>query len=234
MPPMSSRQPEELVAIFSEQNRQKIIEAVLEGQTQPRFAALVSTEDVVANDYLLLPASYVGLNRVDIFLGSDVQWVDLNKIANVFQGNKLGKYPKGNIPVIQGRDLTVPGLQMNDLEKKDVPQDLPKPVYSQAGDILIQRIGQSPRAFLVEEELAGINLNDTVYIIRFHEDDRLRSRYLVEFLNSSAGQAQLLSTNIGGAVIPTLRLTGLRKLKVAIPNRAVVELIRTFMTSNRF
>ena len=79
---------------------------------------------------------------------------------------------------------------------------------------------------MVEEELAGINLNDTVYIIRFHEDDRLRSRYLVEFLNSSAGQAQLLSTNIGGAVIPTLRLTGLRKLKVAIPNRAVVELIK--------
>ena len=95
MPPMSSRQPEELVTVLSEQNRQKIIEAVLEGQTQPRFAALVSTEDVVANDYLFLPASYVGLNRVDIFLGSDVQWVDyLIRLPMFFRETNWGNIQK--------------------------------------------------------------------------------------------------------------------------------------------
>jgi type I restriction enzyme M protein len=206
------------------QNRQKILDAYKNLKIQNQFSAVVKLEDVATHDFTLLPARYVGLSDVDISLGSDVRWLALNELATVFKGTSLGRHSGGSVPVIQGRDLSVPYLAIDQLEKKHVPEDLRRAVYLQAGDVLLQRIGQRPQAFLVEEELSGVLVSDTVYVIRFKEDNRPRARYIVEFLNSTPGQAQLASA-IAGAVVPTLRLTSLREISVPIPNQAVVELV---------
>jgi hypothetical protein len=159
-------------------------------------------------------------------MGGNFRWNELSKIADVFQGTRLGRQPRGTgaTPAMQGRDLSITDLTVNDLAMVSVPSDLPNPVYSEVGDILIQRIGQRPHAFLVEDELKGVLVKDTVYVVRLHHKDPLTAQYLIEFLNSDIGQA-LLSTLVGGAVIPTLRLTDLRRLRLPIPEKAVIELI---------
>jgi type I restriction enzyme M protein len=211
--------------VISENGLRKIVHVFRTGTIHRKFSALAMLHEIASNDYILIPAQYVGLDEVDVFLGSDVQFVELNQIATVLPGTKLGQLKEGATPVIQGRDLTVPFLSVDDLTKKDIPQNLTKLSFSQAGDILIQRIGQTPRALLVEENLAGVLVSDTVYIVRPNQNDWLRGRYLVEFLNSNAGQAKL-SAYIRGAVIPTLSIAKFRNLKVPIPNQSIMELIR--------
>jgi type I restriction-modification system DNA methylase subunit len=206
-------------------NQPDIVEAYRNLLSKRKFSALVSIQEVSSKDYVLLPSIYVGLAELDVFLGSDVLWVKLGQIASVMPGTKLGHLAEGILPVIQGRDLTVTSLTIEDLSRKDIPPELGKAVYAQEGDVLIQRIGQSPQSILVTKELSGIITADTVYVIRFNERDDLRSRYIVEFLNSASGQAKL-STAIGGAVIPTLRLSSLRNLEIPIPNQSVMELIK--------
>lgn len=208
----------------------KIIDTYRKLISQRKFSALVSTQEVSSKEYVLLPSIYVGLEELDIFLGSDVQRITLGQIASVMPGTNLGSLPKGNIPVLQGRDLNVSSLSIEDLSKKEVPPSPTKTVRAQVGDILIQRIGQKPQSLLVAEELDGVIVANTAYVIRFIERDDLRSRYLVEFLNSAAGQAKL-SSAIGGAVIPTLRLSGLRELETPIPNQLVMELIKDLYTT---
>ena len=159
-------------------------------------------------------------------MGGDFEWLELGEVAEIFQGVRLGRQSgdAGVTPGIRGRDLSVAGLTVDDLAKVDVSSDLSNPVYSEVGDILIQRIGQNPKVLLVEDDLKGVLIRDTVYVIRFREKDPSSARYLVEFLNSDVGQS-LLSTSVGGAVIPTLRLTDLRRLRIPVPRKAVIELI---------
>jgi type I restriction-modification system DNA methylase subunit len=215
---------EERRRILTPENQAKIIGAVMNSEDLPRFAATISIQEVTANDFVLLPARYIGIEEVEVVLGSDVEWVELALIANVLKGTKLGQYAEGNVPVLQGRDLSVLGLQVDDLEKKDVPSSQTNVVRSQVGDLLVQRIGQKPQAFLVEDDLAGVIVTDTVYVVRFHEDNRPRARYIVEFLNSDIGQAKM-TVSIAGAVVPTLRVTGLRGLRIPLPNQAVIDLV---------
>jgi type I restriction enzyme M protein len=210
---------------ISSTNRQRIVDAVRTFQDTARFAAVVGVEDVAANEFLLLPEQYVKPDEAELFLGEDTQYIELGKIANVLAGTRIGTVPEGSTPIIQGRDLTSRSLSVDELEKKNLPRDLRNPVYSQAGDILVQRIGRKPQAYLVEEDLAGILIGSTAYVVRFLEDDRQRARYIVEFLNSDAGQAELTIKSIGGAVVKTQRVTRLRRVRVPIPNQSVIELI---------
>lgn len=205
-------------------SRLKILEAYNNFQARDQFSEIVSLEEVKAQDFNLLPARYVRIGEVKVSLGSDVEWVSLGELSSVFRGIPLGRHESGSVPIIQGRDLSVPYLSIDQLEKKDVPDELPRAVYSQAGDVLLQRLGQRPQAFLVDDELSGVLVSDTVYVIRFAHEDRPRARYLVEFLNSSPGQAQL-TVAIRGAVVPTIGLSILRKVNVPIPNESVIELV---------
>jgi len=211
---------------ISDHNRRRIVEAIKRQQEQDRFVVIATLEEIKANDYVLMPASYTNLIGIGNFMGGNFEWIELDKVADVLQGTRLGRQVSdaGATPVIQGRDLSVGNLSVDDLSMADVPGDLSNPVYTENGDILIQRIGQRPRAYLVEDELKGVLARDTVYVIRLHEKDPSVTRYLVEFLNSDIGQA-LLSTGVGGAVIPTMRLTDLRRLRLPIPDKVVIELI---------
>lgn len=209
--------------VIGEQNRRRIVEVVRNQEEQHRFATVVPLGKIAANDYTLMPASYIDLIGICNFMGGNFRWMEIGKEADVFQGMRF-KVRDGVTPVIQGRDLSVDDLTLDDLTLVDVPSDLSDPVYTEAGDILIQRIGQNPKVYLVEQELQGALVKDTVYVIRFHDKAPVITRYLVEFLNSDIGQA-LLSTGVGGAVVPTMRLTDLRRLRVPIPDKLAVDLV---------
>lgn len=211
---------------ISPQQRQKIVQAVQERGERPRFSAIVSAAQIASNDGLLVPARYIDLAGLDHFLGGAVQWRELVELAEVIQGSRLGRaiQTEGNTAIIRGRDLSTPGISEEELARVEVNEEIRNPVYSECGDVLVQRIGLSPRARLVEEELAGVLVSDTVYVVRLHKDLRHLGRYLVEFLNSNAGQA-LFSTRVGGVGAPTLTMRDLRHLRVPIPEPVVVSLV---------
>lgn len=211
----------------NETQRQRIVQVVRERSETPRFAVLATLEEIAANDHMLAPARYVDLVGLDNFLGGTAKLIPLAEMADVLLGARLGRSvgPEGSIPVIRGRDLANPGLTVDDLGRTDHPADKHRRSnYAQADDILVQRIGHSPATHLVEEELAGILIGDTVYIIRSHEQYRPLARYLAEFLSSDIGRA-LLAAQATGASVPTIVLRDLRRLKIPIPDRVVLDLI---------
>lgn len=211
--------------IIGKENQQKIIKTFRNKAVEPKFSSIVAYDEIARNEYQLIPTNYVGTDEVNIFLGTDVEDIKIDQIGIVRQGTKLARGKGVNAPIIQGRDLSNPFLLVGNLTRKDIPANISEDYISRIGDILIQRIGETPKAILVEEDLSGIAISDTVYIIRPTEVDSLRDRYIVEYINSDVGQAQLLS-GLRRQVIPTLNITVLRNFKVPIPNQSIIEFIK--------
>lgn len=180
--------------IITEQNRTTIVEALKKNVDQPQFCKSVTIQEIGADGYRLVPAKYVGVNDIEIFLGKDVQWVQLYSIANIKQGISLRHSIKGKNPIIQGRDLAASRLSIDDLERKYISSKSSKEYLSQNGDILIQRIGQRPKILLIEKSLTNLIVSDTVYIIRLYKPDPLLARYLIDFFNSDAGQSLIAAS----------------------------------------
>lgn len=215
---------ERLTKRISEQQRKRIVDAVLERHELPRFSTLIPKDEVRRYGYELVPERYIDIVGRDTFMGGQVQWSRLGDLGHVIQGSSLKGSPKpeGHAPVIQGRDVSAPRLVRDDLAKVDVDGS-GNLVYSEENDILVQRIGQRPRTYLVGEELAGVLVKNTVYVVRLHERSETLARYLVDFLNSNPGQA-LLSLIVRGAATPTLGLGDLRELSVPVPDDDVIAL----------
>ncbi|HEV7643185.1 MAG TPA: N-6 DNA methylase [Pyrinomonadaceae bacterium] len=205
-------------------HRERIVNAFWNTEERDGFAVFSTIEKIELNNYKLIPESYLNPENLEVSFGGGLEWFDLGNDATIILGTKLGSRSMGNTPIIQGRDLTLSGLGVDDLEKKELSKEPSRIIRSQVGDILVQRIGQRPRFFLVEENLAGIIISDTVFVIRPRRSEHSRSRYLLEFFNSNAGQAKL-NNAISGAVIPTLSISKLRTLKIPLPDPSVFSLL---------
>ena len=204
----------------------KIADVVESKRESPRFAALVKTDEIEAMDCNLSPARYVDFLGAGEFLGGTVEWQRLEQIADVQGGTRLGKYirTEGDEPIIRGRDIDTQGVKLSELKTVDIPEDLKNPRYARSGDLLIQRIGSTPKACLATEDINDVLVSDTVYLVRLGNDSHRLASYLVEFLNSSPGQA-LLQMDLKQSTIPTLSLKALRKLNVPIPEDSVISLL---------
>src|SRR5215510_6101840 len=138
------------------------------------------------------------------------------------RGNKSIIKGEGDTPIIQGRDLSSLSLAIEDLEHIRIIGDLQAEVYSQQGDILIQRIGGRPRAYLVEENLKGILVWNTVYVIRLNQDYQYLRHFLIEYLNSPVWHDYLNIVRPVGAGAPTLSMTLLKGVNVPVPPQDTV------------
>lgn len=210
--------------ILGESNRQKILKALRDRREQKRFSHVASLKEIEENGYSLIPAKYLPVFDMRSFLGGDFTAQKLSAIADILPGSRFSERIKGDLPVIQGRNLTSANLKLDDLERISIAQQKGKSVSVQAGDVLIQRIGNHPSAFLVPAELDGVIATDTVHIIRLDGDHREYALYLTQFLNSESGRIYL-STVLRGAVIPSLNLSQLRNLEIPLPKQAVTSLL---------
>jgi type I restriction enzyme M protein len=211
--------------LISEQQRQKIVGAVLQTREVPRFSVIIPIDRIGHTKYQLAPSRYVDIIGQDTFMGGSVRWMSLFEVGEIILGTRSRRRvsAQGNTPVIQGRNLSAPRIILDELEKVDL-DDSSEPVYTETNDILIQRVGQRPRAYLVTEDLAGVLVRDSVHVVRLGERDGGLPRYVVDFLNSDPGQA-LLSLIIRGVGAPTLSPRNLRELSIPVPDDVVVRLI---------
>jgi type I restriction enzyme M protein len=163
--------------------------------------------------------------RPSIYLGKPPLGERLDRIAEVLQSRgrpTSTSPPTEEVPILQGRDLGARGLTVDELDRG--PAYLSGPVFVVEGDVVLQRIGQKPKAMLAGRALVGVLASDTVFVIRLRDEHRSKGAYLTGFLNSPAGQKQMDSSR-PHAVIPTLSLRVVRGLRVPLPDPRLTELL---------
>ncbi len=179
------------------------------------YSKSVSIDEVASNGYNLRPGTY--------FVKSQ-SGERLDRIAEILQSRvrQDSSSDSPEIPVIQGRDLGVRNLTPDDLARWQ-PSDLSRAIFVQEGDVLIQRIGDRPKAALANAALDRTLASDTVFIIRLRSEHRARGPYLVGFLNSPAGQKRLASVRTS-SVIPSLSIKNVRGLRVPLSDPSLLGL----------
>lgn len=185
------------------------------------FSVVKSLEELAKVDYDLNPASHFGTGQTPVNLGPNLVMKRIDAIASVFRGKELGGLPAGNTPILQGRDLPMRKIYVEDLKRRDVSA-VKKVLKAAHGDILVQRIGESPCCYFVEPELADVAVSGTAYVIRLRQPDELTARFIVQFLNSSAGRERLRPMPGSGA--PTLTMSRLRAAEIPFVDESVMRL----------
>lgn len=184
----------------------------------------VNYEKLKNNNYCLVPNEYLMVKPSRATHLSE-RWVRLDDVADVYQGTTLSKVGDGGDPVIRGRDLRTDELDIDVLAKKDLSNHS-KPIRrTKANDILLQRIGENPAAYLVKENEQGIAVEDTVFIIRFENIEADEIDIICQFINSDQVSSRISNAR-NYSVIPTQTLTSIRALEVPIAEKKIIDLVR--------
>ena len=205
---------------FKAVDYEKIVQVVHGFREIAQFSKVVALAEIAEQGYRLLGQSGFAKSR------SAQKGERLDQIADIFQGARRSTMEGREMPVIQGRDLGVRRLAKEDLARAPAPDDPLRTVLVEPGDILLQRIGQNPKAMLAGEDLAGVLVGDTVYVIRLHDKYRPQGAYLVSYLSSPAGRERLMFSS-RQAVIPTLSLRTLRAFRVPLLQPRALELLES-------
>ena len=192
--------------------------------TPPEDSIDITYSTITENQYRLIPEEYISVpNSTNPNLSGE--WARIGDIADVFQGTSLSRIEAGDQPVIRGKDLRTNQIDLDKLQKKDL-DNFAKPIrYARKGDILLQRIGASPAAYLVREREHGCAVADTVYIIRGTDMEMEKLDFICQFLNSDQ-VASRISNARGYSVIPTQTLKSIRELEVPIANQKILDLVK--------
>lgn len=202
---------------FKFEHLAKIPEIVAGFRGQDGYTRSVLVDEVASHGFSLKPGTY---------LIKSPAGERLDRIAEVLQ-SRIQRAPTSDapdIPVVQGRDLGVRRLAEEDLARWPKPSDLSRAVFVRPGDILLQRIGDRPKAAIATNALDGTLASDTVFVIRLREEHLDIGPFLVGFLNSPEGQRRLANARTS-AVIATLNLRVLRALRVPLPDAKLLDLL---------
>jgi type I restriction-modification system DNA methylase subunit len=188
------------------------------------IAKEVEASEIAANNFSLVPDQYLNQQISGINLKLSKIWKPLGEIAEILRGASFSKLNSGRDPIIQGRDLRVEKLKLNDLECKDL-SEYEKPIrLTQAFDILLQRIGENPAAYFVTTE-EGYAVADTVFIIRFKDSDPAVINFISQFINSDEGSRRIKEAN-SYSVVQTQSLKAIKEIEVPVPDIRVVNLVQ--------
>jgi type I restriction-modification system DNA methylase subunit len=205
------------------ENQARILSALHSPDPQPGFSTINTVKELAERDYSLVPMHYLLEGRVPVNLGESTVMVRIDEVAQIFRGPALGGLPPGEEPILQGRDLPVRHIYKDELELKELPADRASLVTAQLSDILVQRIGGSPKSYYVHQHLVGIPVSDSAYVVRLNEPRELVARFIVQYLNSDTGQ-QRLAARVGGSFGNTLTKSSLSEVEIPFPDEEVMNL----------
>jgi hypothetical protein len=189
------------------------------------FSCLADGADVAANDYSLLPASYVTLVEMERFMGGKGLRLPLSEIAEVLAGHPAKFTEGGAEPVVKAVDLRDRAVDLDELDRVSVEGDRNRLVVCRPGDVLLQGVARRPAAVEALQELAGAIVDRSIVVLRPREGWLHLSGYLEEFLNSDLGQSLLSSrmSSLRGDI--AVRPAELRRLQVPVPAAPVIQFI---------
>jgi tRNA1(Val) A37 N6-methylase TrmN6 len=196
------------------------IHAAVTAEPIKGFSAVKRMEDLAKANYVLTPATHVDTGESPVTLGPSAVMKRIESVAQVLQGPALGGLPPGSVPILRGRNLRLRHIREEALVRKDTSTQ-PKLLKTVLGDILVQRLGKSPCAYYVGQDLANIAVSNTVYVVRLHQANELTARFIVQFLNSSTGR-QRLRPNAG--TVPTLSKSALGAVEIPIADESIMRL----------
>ncbi|GBO53054.1 type I restriction-modification system, DNA-methyltransferase subunit M [Pseudanabaena sp. lw0831] len=188
------------------------------------IAKEVGVSEIAANNFSLIPDQYLNQHISGINLRLSKIWKPLGEIAEILRGSSFSKLKSGCDPIIQGRDLRVEKLKLNDLECKDLSEYINPIQRTQAFDILLQRIGEKPAAYFVTTE-EGYAVADTVFIIRFKDTEPAMINFISQFINSEEG-AEKIKEATSYMAVQTKSLKIIKEIKVPVPDIRVVDLVQ--------
>lgn len=147
-------------------------------------------------------------------LGDSVKLGEICDIISGFRYSRTSVKGKSGIPIIRGRDLRNPNISSDEVDRFKIDDEIRDRFKTQPGDILIQKIGESPANVVVTEALEGAVVGDTVIIIRPKKPD-VQPESISQFLNSSAAQ-RIIRARQAATIIPNLNISVLREIPIPI------------------
>ncbi len=209
--------------VLSSQNINEITKRVIRVD-DGSVAKNVDSAIIKENDYSLVPDQYMDQDVAGVNLSLSKIWKPLGEIAEILRGGSFSNLEDGGEPVIQGRDIRVEKLNINELDCKQLA-DFRKPIRrTQAYDILLQRIGDKPAAYFVTTE-EGIAVSDTVFILRFNDLEPKIIDFICQFINSEEGSKRI-SDSSSYSVVQTQSIKSIKEIKVPVPDRKIVALVK--------
>ena len=203
---------------------QEILVRVLDGEDKENCRD-VSHAEINEYEFSLDPNSYLGIGQSDLNRSLAKRWNKIDDIAFVSQGSRLAKIPEGEDPIIQGRNIRAESLDIENLERRNLAEAKGKVQRTQVFDVLLQRIGATPAAYLVRETEVGLAVSDTVFIIRFKDLSVEVVEFIVQYINSEE-VGKRISNARSYSVVPTQTLKSIKALEVPIPEKDILETVR--------
>lgn len=199
------------------QINQRMICERMESKSNKNGATDVTAARLSKFNYRLIPDQYIEHIQGDRNAVSE-RWEKIGNLAEIIQGSSLSKVQKGSVPVIRGQDLRTHKIDKANLFNRDLSSLSRPAVTCTTNDILLQRIGKNPAAYLVSEDEAGLAVENTVFILRFNTLSREHISFICDFLNSDQVSDRLSNTR-SYSVIATHTKKSIGSLEVPVPDQ---------------
>ena len=154
---------------------------------------------------------YLSAERVAVKFGNYKLLGEL--VSKIVNGAEIRVYYDEGVPYLRVSDIKPFFIELSDVKlvhKTSVPK---KDTELKVGDVLLSRSGSIGIAAITTEDLKGSIISS--HIIRLEPSGKINPYFLVAFLNSDIGKAQLLRRN-NGAVVPEINQPALRSVIVPI------------------
>lgn len=214
------------IASLPEDSIKRIIEAYEGNDDVEGFVKSVNSEEIRKQDSILLPEQYVKdtvykidggtVIKIDAEKWNLTKTVKLSEIAEIYRGfNAVSgdEAHNGKYEFIKISDLSNQEVDFSKLAKGNVKENSKVEKYQiQKGDILLSVRGTTDKLALITEDRPYTLLTQNLVGIR-PKKEKVDSRWLLEYLLSPLGLAELASIRVG-TTIAQLPMKGLATVKV--------------------
>ena len=210
---------------LAEESLRKIIEAYEGNDDAEGFVKSVDSDEIRKQDSILLPEQYVKdtvykiddmVIEIDAAKWTEAGTVKLADIAEIYRGfNAISsdEAADGKYAFIKISDLNNQGVEFSKLAKGNVKENTKVENYQiQKGDILLSARGTTDKLARIKEDRPHTLVTQNLVGIR-PKKGKVDSRWLLEYLSSPLGLAELASIRVG-TTIAQLPMKGLATVKV--------------------
>ncbi|SFE94474.1 N-6 DNA methylase [Trichococcus pasteurii] len=211
---------------LAEESLRKIIEAYEGNDDAEGFVKSVDSDEIRKQDSILLPEQYVKdtvykidddmVIEIDAAKWTEADTVKLADIAEIYRGfNAISsdEAADGKYAFIKISDLNNQEVEFSKLAKGNVKENTKVENYQiQKGDILLSARGTTDKFARITEDRAHTLVTQNLVGIR-PKKNMVDSRWLLEYLTSPLGLAELASIRVG-TTIAQLPMKGLATVKV--------------------
>ena len=217
---------------LAEESLRKIIEAYEGNDDAEGFVKSVDSDEIRKQDSILLPEQYVKdtvykiddmVIEIDAAKWTEAGTVKLADIAEIYRGfNAISsdEAADGKYAFIKISDLNNQEVEFSKLAKGNVKENTKVENYQiQKGDILLSARGTTDKLARITDDRPHTLVTQNLVGIR-PKKGKVDSRWLLEYLSSPLGLAELASIRVG-TTIAQLPMKGLATVKV--PNLPLEE-----------